>query len=146
MSTGDYVDQTSHGAPPTRSGWTGYIGFAGIMMFVLGCFHAITGLVAIFDSEYYLVGKNGLIVEVDYTVWGWTHLVLGALIALAGAFLTTGAAWARAIAVVAAVVSAVVNLSFLSAYPIWSALMITFDVLVIYAVTVHGSRESLEGY
>ena len=33
---------------------------------------------------------------------------------------------------------AIVNLSFIAAYPVWSALMIAVDVIVIYAVVVHG--------
>jgi hypothetical protein len=32
------------------------------------------------------------------------------------------------------------------AYPLWSLIMITVNVLVIYADTVHGDRRSLEGY
>ena len=35
-------------------------------------------------------------------------------------------------------VSALVNAVFLAAYPFWSAIMIALDVLVIWAVTVHG--------
>jgi hypothetical protein len=50
------------------------------------------------------------------------------------------------VAVVVAVVSAIINLAFMSAYPIWSVIMITIDILIIYAVTVHGDRDSLEGY
>lgn len=49
-----------------------------------------------------------------------------------------GQLWARMTAVVLAVVSALVNLTFLAAYPIWSTLVITLDVIVIYAVIVHG--------
>jgi hypothetical protein len=36
--------------------------------------------------------------------------------------------------------SAVLNLGFLSAYPIWSMMMIAIDVLVIWALTVHGGE------
>jgi hypothetical protein len=42
------------------------------------------------------------------------------------------------VAVVLAGLSAVMNLVFVEAYPIWSIIAITLDVLVIYAVTVHG--------
>jgi hypothetical protein len=37
-----------------------------------------------------------------------------------------------------AFLSAVVNLAFISAYPIWSTIMIALDVLVIFAIIVHG--------
>ena len=53
------------------------MGFAGIMLIMLGIFQAIEGLVAIFDNGYYLVRPNGLVVNVDYTAWGWLHLIIG---------------------------------------------------------------------
>ncbi len=39
-----------------------------------------------------------------------------------------------------AVVSAVINIGFLAAYPIWSTIMIALDVIVIWALTVHGAE------
>ena len=36
--------------------------------------------------------------------------------------------------------SAIVNIGFLSAYPIWPTIMITIDVLVIWAIIVHGGE------
>jgi hypothetical protein len=36
--------------------------------------------------------------------------------------------------------SALVNIAFLSAYPIWSTIMIAVDILIIWALTVHGSE------
>jgi hypothetical protein len=37
-------------------------------------------------------------------------------------------------------VSAVGSLAFLAAYPVWSAMVIALDVVVIMALTVHGSE------
>ena len=54
--------------------------------------------------------------------------------------LLAGQMWARVVAVIVAMLSAVANIAFLPAYPIWSAILITVDVLVIWAVTVHGSE------
>jgi hypothetical protein len=42
--------------------------------------------------------------------------------------------------VILAVVNAVVNLAFVPAYPIWAIIVITLDVLIIYAMAVHGSE------
>jgi hypothetical protein len=126
--------------PTEMTGWVGWIGFAAIMMMMLGTFHAIEGLVALFQDEYFLVGKSGLTVHVDYTTWGWIHIVGGVIVVAAGVALLTGKMWARAVAVAVAMVSAIVNIGFLSAYPVWSTIMIAFDVLVIWAVTVHGSE------
>ncbi|HWM73947.1 MAG TPA: hypothetical protein VNQ53_09410 [Nocardioides sp.] len=127
---------------PSRP-WYGWIAFAGAMMILLGSFHVIAGLVAIFDEEYFLVGKSGLVVEVDYTAWGWAHLIIGLIVVFAGWGLFSGQTWARIVAVTLAMLSAVANLAFLSAYPIWSAIMIAVDILVIYAVLVHGDRRTL---
>jgi hypothetical protein len=120
------------------TGWVGWITFAGTMMAFLGTLHGFQGLVAIFKDEYYVVGSNGLVVNVDYTTWGWVHLLGGILIAGAGAGLLAGQMWARVVGVLMAFASALINVAFLAALPIWSTIMIAIDVLVIWAITVHG--------
>jgi hypothetical protein len=129
---------TGAAAPPEQTGWMGWILFAATMMLMLGSFHAIQGLVALFRDEYYLVGRSGLTLHVDYTTWGWVHLVLGLVVAAAGVGLLVAQTWARVVGVLAALCSAVVNLAFMAAYPFWSVMVITVDVLVIWAITVHG--------
>jgi len=123
---------------PVVSGWTGWVVFAGVMLILLGAFQAIEGLVAVFDRGFYLVGSEGLIVNVDYTVWGWVHLILGMVAVAAGIGLTKGNTAARMLGVVLAVISAILNLAFLAAYPIWSTIVIAVDIIVIYAIVVHG--------
>jgi hypothetical protein len=125
---------------PEPTGWVGWIVFAASMMILLGIFHAIEGLVALFKDEYFVVGTNGLVVDIDYTAWGWAHLIGGIVVALAGMALFTGRTWARVVGVVVAMVSAIINIAFLAAYPVWSTIMIAIDVLVIYALTAHGAE------
>jgi uncharacterized protein (DUF983 family) len=108
------------------------------MLIMLGAFQIIEGLVALFDDGFYAVKSNGLMVHVDYNTWGWVHLVIGVVGILAGLGLLVGNMAARIVAVGIAFLSAVVNLAFISAYPIWSTIMITLDVLVIFAIIVHG--------
>ena len=142
ISSPDPADQRSF-AQTSGSGdsaWTGWIAFAGVIMVMLGVFHAIQGLVAIFKDEYYLVGKSGLVVNVDYTVWGWVHLLGGIILVAAGVAVFSGQIWARTVGVILALVSAIVNVGFLAAYPLWSLMMIALDVTVILALTVHGSE------
>jgi hypothetical protein len=143
MTTHTSAGRSRSGRGDTSSGWYGWVVFAAVMMMLLGAFHAMAGLVALFQEEYFLVTANGLVVTADYSTWGWVHLILGIVVAAAGGALLAGQTWARAVAVLAAMVSAVVNLAFLSAYPLWSAIMIAVDVMVIYAVTAdRGSYES----
>jgi hypothetical protein len=128
------------GAPaPTPSGaWTGWVLFGALMMVLLGSFQMIAGLVALFNDTYYRVGSSGLLVHVDYSAWGWVHLVIGAAAMATGFGLLAGAGWARIPGVVLAVLSTIVNLGFLAATPVWATLMIALDVIVIYALTAHG--------
>jgi hypothetical protein len=133
------VDSRPAGSFGRASGgaWAGWRVFAAVVAITMGVYEAIEGLVAIFNDEYYLVGSNGLVISVDYTVWGWVHLVLGLIAVAAGIGLLQRRGWARVAVVILACLSAVVNFGFLSAYPWWSTLVIAFDVIVIYALTVH---------
>lgn len=120
------------------SGWVGWIGFAGCMMLLLGSFHAIQGLIALFKDDYFLVGASGLAISIDYTAWGWTHIAGGAVLFAAGMGLLVGQMWARVVGVAVALLSAVVNFGFLAAYPVWSTIMIAVDILVVWAIMAHG--------
>ena len=137
----------SSAAPPYGpvSGWVGWISFAATMMLLLGVFHVVQGFVALFNDEYFLVGSSGLVVNVDYTTWGWTHIIAGAVVAVAGVCLFLGQMWARVAGTVLALLSAILNIAFLAAYPVWSVIMIALDVMVILALTVHGSEMRRSG-
>lgn len=140
----EYVEPPPVASPADRyeaaSSWVGWIAFAGVIMVMLGAFHVFQGLVALFRDEYYLVGRSGLIVNVDYTTWGWVHVTAGLVVVVAGLCVFAGQIWARAVGVLLALGSAVVNIAFLGAYPLWSLVMIALDVVVILALTVHGSE------
>jgi hypothetical protein len=123
---------------PEPTAWTGWVVFGAMMMIMLGCFQVIAGLVALFDKGYYLVGQNGLVVHVNYTTWGWVHLIVGLVALAAGAGLFRGAMWARVLGIIVAIISAVVNFAFIAAYPVWGITMITLDVVIIYAIAAHG--------
>jgi len=123
---------------PRQTGWVGWIFFAAVMMIMIGSLHVIEGLVAIFNDKYYLVSDRGLVVTVDYTAWGWVHLIGGLIVAGAGVALFSGRLWARVVAVLVACVSIIINFGFVGAYPVWSGILIALDVFVLYALLVHG--------
>jgi hypothetical protein len=124
---------------PPVSPWIGWIAFAGVSMCLLGAFHVFQGLVALFQEEYFLVAESGLLVNVSFTAWGWVHVIGGVVVVIAGLCVFGGQVWARAVGVLVALVSAVTSLAFMSAYPLWSVIMIGLDVVIIWALTVHGS-------
>ncbi|REJ04880.1 hypothetical protein DY023_13035 [Microbacterium bovistercoris] len=121
------------------TGWVGWGWFAAIMLMTAGIFDAIYGLVAIVgpDSAYFLTG-TGTLFMFDVAGWGWWHLISGALLIIVGIALFSGATWARVIGVILAVLSAISQLFLLPVQPWWSTIVIVIDILVIYALTVHG--------
>jgi hypothetical protein len=118
--------------------WLGWLLFGGIMMFMAGAVNIIEGLVALFDKSYYRVTPKGLPVDLNYTVWGIGLIVFGALLAFAGYGVIVGQTWARVFGVVVAVVNTIVNFAFVKAAPGWTLLMIALNVVVIFALVVHG--------
>ena len=117
------------------SGWViGGTVFAGVLMLMIGVFHAIAGLVAIFDDQFYVVTRNYTF-EFDVTAWGWIHLIGGILVALAGVYVFSGTTWARVLGIALAVLSALANFFFIPYYPFWSILMIAIAIWVIWSLT-----------
>ncbi|GAA1745502.1 hypothetical protein AB0K40_45075 [Nonomuraea bangladeshensis] len=131
-------------APATReprpSGWLGWVMFAGIGMIILGCFQALMGLVGLLHRGFYIITPNNLAVPVNFTAWGWFHIAIGVIVFLAGLAIMSGKTWGRVVGITLAAIQAFVNFAWLPAYPIWSAIIIAFDVLVIYALAVHGKE------
>jgi len=122
--------------PP--SGWAqGFIIFAAVMMILAGSFQAFAGLVAIFDDEFYVTTPK-YVLQFDSTSWGWIHLLMGLVVLGAGFAVMSGKTWGRVVGITLAVLSAAANFAFLPYYPFWSLTIITLDVFVIWALSVHG--------
>lgn len=120
------------------SGWaTGFIVFAGVMMIMAGGFQALTGLVALFENEFYVATRNYLL-QFDATSWGWIHLLLGLLVLFAGFAVLSGQTWGRVIGITLAVLSALTSFAFIPYYPFWSLAIIALDVFIIWALAAHG--------
>ena len=76
---------------PPMAGW---IGFAGVMMVVIGTLDFFEGLIAVIRNNYYVIHGSQLIVF-DTTTWGWIMMIWGVLLFLVGLALWSGAGWAR---------------------------------------------------
>ena len=121
-----------------RSGFAvGVTAAAGIILIIGGVCQGFQGLVALFNDEFYVTTQNWVL-KFDVTTWGWIHLIVGAVAVLAGIGLFSGQVWARTVAVLVAALSIILNFAWLPYYPIWSILIIAFDMFVIWAVTAHG--------
>ena len=123
---------------PQPSGWAvGGLVFASAMMIMGGIFQVLAGVVAIADDEFF-VPVSRYTYDLDVTTWGWIHLIIGAVIAVAGAFLLSRRLWAAVIAVALAMISAISNFLFIPYYPLWSLTVIALDLFIIWALTRPG--------
>ena len=122
-----------------RTGWTGWIAFAGVMMVVAGTLNAIYGLIAVINDDWAVWTNSGSLL-VDISNWGWVHLVVGLVVLASGVGVFSGNVLARTVGVIAATISLIVNFFFIPAYPIWAITVMTIDVLVIWALTAHGAE------
>jgi hypothetical protein len=122
----------------------GLVVFAGVMMMMIGTFHALTGLAAILENEFFVVGPQ-YAYEFDVTAWGWVHLIVGVIVLVAGWQIFNGATWARIVGMTLASLSAIANFFFIPYQPIWAILMISLAVLVIAALAAYSPRGARTG-
>jgi len=132
-------DETYVSGGPARTGWTGWIVFAAVMMMVGGALNAFSGLIALVNDEWVVWGNKGA-VYFDLTTWGWILLIWGAIVFLCGIGVMSGNVFARTIGVILAAMSIVVNFFFIPVYPFWAITIMVIAALVIWALTAHGSE------
>jgi len=119
-------------APAQPSGWAA---FAGVVLFIAGWLNFFYGLAAVLNDQVVTVQGRGVAIW-NFTAWGWIHLILGVVMVLAAGGLFTGQTWARGAAVVFATLNAIGQIGLITAFPLFSILLIVLDVLVIYNLTV----------
>lgn len=133
MST---MDTRTTASRDMTTAWTGWIGFAAIMLTLIGSITFFEGLVAIIRDEYYVVTGQQVLLF-DLTTWGWIMLIWGVLLFLAGLGLASKASWARWFTIVVVSLNLLAQLGFLgnTQYPLWSLVVIALEVVVLYALT-----------
>ena len=120
--------------------WLGWVLFTSIMLAATGVLNVLQGLTALLDDGFFHTTAAKLMIEINYPVWGWAFLILGAVLLAAGFGLALGHTWARVVGVVVAGINVLVNLGFSDAYPAWAVIAVAFDVITIYALVVHGGE------
>jgi hypothetical protein len=128
-----------------KGSMAGWIGFAGIVMVIIGFIDFFEGLIALFDDDYYVVTKSGFL-AINLTGWGWVMLIWGVLLVLAGLALLNGASWARWFTIIVVGLNFFAQLGFLgnSQYPLWALTALALNVIVLYALTVRWNESEAD--
>jgi hypothetical protein len=114
---------------------SGWIVFAATMLFMVGMFDALWGLGAVLNDEVVTAGGGGGVIVWDFTVWGWVHMLVGAIMVATSVGLFAMKGWARWTGIFFASLSAILQVGVLPAFPIWALIVIALDVVVIYQLT-----------
>ncbi len=117
------------------SPWSGWVMFAAFVMFTIGAIDIIQGLAALLKEDVYVVGSSGLLVTTNFTAWGWSLIIWGVVLLLAGSALLSGKEWGRWFAIAAILINGIGQIAWFPAYPLWSLLAIGLEIAVLYALT-----------
>jgi hypothetical protein len=118
--------------PATDTGWAT---FAGVLFTLTGIFHLLWGFAALADDDNFIA--NGLLFG-GLTLWGIIYVLLGATQLGAAYLIGRGRRSGQLLGIVLACLSATNAMFTFGAYPIWAAVILTLDVLVLYGLAVHG--------
>lgn len=114
---------------------TGWAGFAGMMVLVVGTLNLIWGFVALVQDDYF---ASDQLLMWSLNSWGAIHIAIGCLQLLTAMLIFSGSGAGAVLGIVFAFFSAIGALLAIGAYPIWSIVILVIDGLIIYALTVYG--------
>jgi hypothetical protein len=121
----------------THSGW---VTFAGVMLFIVGVLNVIYGIAAIGDSSFFVQDQRYILSNLN--TWGWVTVILGVFQLVAAFSLWSGSLYGRIFAIAAASLSALAALLSIPAYPLWSLAIFAIDIIIIHQVAVYGGAGS----
>jgi hypothetical protein len=122
------------------TGWVGWVWFAAFSILAVGLFNIVAGVAAAFSPNNVLSWTNNGVAVVDVSTWGWVHIILGALLVAAALALFSGAGWARVVAIILVVLNLIAQFVSLQTTPFWSLVIIVVDLVILWALTVHGDE------
>jgi hypothetical protein len=129
---------SSYDRPVT--GWVGWIIFAAVFMVTVGAINVIQGLAALFRDDAYWETARGNVVTFNVTTWGWFSLLFGILLILVGVLLMQGSTFARVMGIFLVSLNLINQFGWASFYPFWAVIVIAIDIVILYALIVHGGE------
>jgi hypothetical protein len=106
---------------------------AGALMLITGAIAFLNGLAMIIKGGFYTY-SSGYAYHWSTKGWGWTHLILGALVFAAGVCVLLGMVWARVVGVILASLATVAAFLTIPFYPVFAIVLIAMNVFIIWAL------------
>jgi hypothetical protein len=132
--------------PPSRPTQSAYeiegrpwVIFAGIMILVVGVMNVIYGIAAIDKSTFFVQDAKYVFAELN--TWGWVLLVVGVVQLVAAFGIWSRRGWGRWIGIISASGNAIVQLLWISSFPLAALALFSLDLLVIYGLASWDYRE-----
>jgi hypothetical protein len=119
----------------------GWVLFATIMFGIAACLNIVWGIAAVSSSHFFVANAHYIIS--DLNTWGWIVMGFGALEALAALSIWRGGAFGRWFGIVVAGFAVIAAMLSLPAYPLWSLVLVTLYLLVIYGLAAFGGKPAL---
>ena len=116
-----------------------WVMFAGIMILIVGVMNVIYGIAAIDKSTFFIQDAKFVFAELHH--WGWIMLVVGVIQLIAAFGIWSRRGWGRWIGIISASGNAVIQLLFISAFPLAALALLAIDVAVIYGLASWDYRE-----
>jgi hypothetical protein len=116
-----------------------WLTFAGLMLVLGGLLNFIDGLWALRRDD---TAVDALLFENNLDVWGWFYLILGIALIVAGFAVFARAHWAVVFGIAVGLIGATLNFFWIFTFPIATAVVVTLNILVVYALTMYGLPES----
>ncbi|TSB20499.1 hypothetical protein FNJ62_20835 [Streptomyces benahoarensis] len=116
--------------------------FAGVALTVSGPLSILQGVTGIASDTMFSPPHYAY--RFDLTSWGWIHLVIGVGLFIAGIGVLLHKAWGRGAGIALAGISVVTQFMFVPYYPVWSIIMMVFDLLILWTLarTAHPGARS----
>jgi hypothetical protein len=127
--------------PEASGSGAGWVLFAMIMFGIAACLNFIWGIAAVSSSHFFVANAHYIIS--DLNTWGWIVIGFGAVEALTALSIWRGGAFGRWFGIVVAGFAVIAAMLSIPAYPIWSLVLVTIYLLVIYGLAAYGGKSVL---
>src|SRR3954454_21073416 len=117
---------------------SGWVAFAGILISLVGTLNIIYGIAEISNSKFYFHDVTYILS--DLKTYGWLATIIGAAQVAAGFAIFARRGWARWVGIITAGLNILVQLVYVSAYPLASLALLSIDILIIYGLVAYGKH------